>query len=259
MSDTVRDREEMAAEPPRKLSRRDLLKGVGIAGAAAVLPKSLVAEPTAPPAAAAPAAPPLVQIRPTLRTRKRVYENLTAEEARVLEVMLNHLIPADEDGPGAVEAGALNYIDRALGGALSQEREAYRIGLEALDRYCRYSRGAPFLDLSENDQISVMIDLEGGSATGSGAGFDGSSGAFFGMVKGHTWQGMFGDPYYGGNVDYAGWRLIRYPGVRTVVTPEVQRQLEAGTLPPSYQSAYENDFFEKATVLHRVEGGVHGD
>ena len=253
----------MADEQPRKLSRRELLKGAGMAGAAAVLPRSLVAEPapaSSAPAAAAEPGQQLVQLRPIRRYRRRVYENLTAEEARTLEVIMNHLIPTDEHGPGAVEAGALTYLDKALGGALAGEREAYRIGLEALDRYSRYSRGARFVDLSENDQLSVLIDLEGGSATGSGAGFDGSSGAFFGMLKGHTWQGMFGDPYYGGNIDYEGWKLIRYPGVRTVVTAEDQRRLEAGTLPPNYQSAYDYPLFEKATVqADSHHGGTHAD
>lgn len=252
----------MAEEQPRKLSRRDLLKGAGLAGAAAVLPQSLVGQPVFPEAAPPPppASAPLVHIRPASGARRRVYENLTAEEARTLEAIMHRLIPTDEDGPGAVDSGALNYLDRALGGALAKDREAYRIGLDALDRYARYSRGAAFVDLSPQDQDSVLIDLEGGSATGSGAGFDGSSGAFFGMIKGHTWQGMFGDPYYGGNVDYAGWALIRYPGVRTMVTAEDQRRLEAGTLPRNYESAYESDFFEKATVQVPTQGGrEYGD
>ena len=252
----------MAEDQPRNLSRRDLLKGVGLAGAAAVLPQSLVAEPVLaePSAAAAAPPPPLIHIRPAPGARRRVYENLTAEEARTIEAIMHRLIPTDENGPGAIDSGALNYLDRALGGALAKDREAYRIGLGALDRYARYSRGAPFVELSPTDQDSVLMDLEGGSATGSGAGFDGSSGAFFAMLKGHTWQGMFGDPYYGGNIDYAGWALIRYPGVRTMVTAEEQRRLEAGTLPRNYESAYENDFFEKATVQVPMQGGrEHGD
>lgn len=253
-----------ADEAPRSLSRRALLKGAGLAGVAAVLPGGVVAAPAAsapaPPAPpAAPSSPgiPLVHLRPN--PRRRVYENLTAEEARTLEAIMDRLIPTDEQGPGAVDAGAMNYLDRALGGALKPEREAYRVGLEALDRYAVYSRGARFVDLTPYDQDSVLIDLEGGSATGSGAGFDGSSGAFFGMLKGHTWQGMFGDPYYGGNVDFAGWHLIRYPGVRTVVTVEDQRRLEAGQLEANYRSAYENDFFHDAIVQRGPAGGAHGD
>lgn len=248
------------SDQPRKLTRRDLIKGAGLAGAAAVIPGGLAREAEATPNASPSPAQPLVSIRPPAGRRRRVYENLTAEEARTLEAMLDRLIPSDDLGPGAVEAGALDYIDRGLGGALAGDREEYRIGLQALDRYCTYSRGAPFVDLSPNDQDSVLMDLEGGSATGSGAGFTGSSAAFFGMIKGHTWQGMFGDPYYGGNIDYAGWQLIRYPGVRTRVTEEDQEALEADRLPPNYQSAYDYQVFEKATVQAPLRReGDYGD
>ena len=39
----------------------------------------------------------------------------------------------------------MRYIDRALAGALQDQREAYRVGLAALERYARQTRGAPFL------------------------------------------------------------------------------------------------------------------
>jgi gluconate 2-dehydrogenase gamma chain len=52
------------------------------------------------------------------------------------------------------------------------------------------------------------MDVESGSATG----FAGSSAAFFNMVRTHTLQGTFGDPYYGGNANFVGWDLIGYPG-----------------------------------------------
>lgn len=242
----------MTDDQKRKISRRDLLKGAGLASAAAVLPVGIGA------AEAAPTAPPMSAMATVPRPRR--FENLTAEEAELLEAIMNRLIPSDELGPGAVEAGALNYIDRALGGWLSDQREAYRTGLTAFDRYCRMSRGAPFLQLSAVDQDSALIDCEIGAATGSGAGFAGSSGAFFSMIKGHTWQGMFGDPYYGGNANFAGWALIRYPGVRTAVSAADQARLERGELPISGRSAYDNDMFERAIVRLETDGGAtHGD
>ena len=84
----------------------------------------------------------------------------------------------------------------------------------------------------------MLIDLQTGGATGAGVGFVGSSGAFFNMVKSHTWQGVFGDPQYGGNVNFAGWDLINYPGVRMRVSREEQRRLENDQLEPVRQSAY---------------------
>jgi gluconate 2-dehydrogenase gamma chain len=248
----------MAEDQPRKISRRDLLKTAGLASAAVVVPGVPVAlagtEAPAPATTAAPAQSPFATPLPRAR-----YENLTADEAETLEAIVARLIPNDEYGPGAKEAGAVNYIDRGLGGWLADSRDAYRDGLAAFDRYCRYSRGAPFTSLSPMDQDSVLIDVQSGAATGSGAGFSGSSTAFFNMVRTHTWQGTFGDPYYGGNQNFIGWSIIGYPGLRTVVTAEDQRRLDAGTLQPSNRSAYDTEAFEKAQVNAGPHGGhAHG-
>jgi gluconate 2-dehydrogenase gamma chain len=169
-------------------------------------------------------------------------ENLTAEESTVLDAVVARLIPSDDLGPGAREAGAVHYIDRALGGALASSRPAYTAGLAALDKYARSSRGDAFARLSPTDQDSVLIDVETGAATG----FTGSSAVFFNMVLNHTHQGTFGDPYYGGNANFVGWDLLGYPGVRTMVSAADQKQLEAGALKPNRKSAYDYDAFTKA-------------
>ena len=160
-------------------------------------------------------------------------------------------MPSDEHGPGATEAMAVRYIDRALAGALADQRDAYRVGLEALERYARQTRGAPFLQLTETNQISLLIDVESGTATGANVGFAGSSAQFFGLVRGHVMQGTFGDPHYGGNEGFVGWDLLGYPGVRTTVTPAEQKLLS----PPTRvrRSAYESPMFNKAIV--RREAG----
>jgi gluconate 2-dehydrogenase gamma chain len=223
----------------KKISRRELLRGAGMAGAASlfpgVLPGLAEVEGEVLPGDPAPPSSPSVPA-PSVRT---LPQNLTVEETEILDAMIGRLIPTDEYGPGAREAGALEYIDRELGGALSSSRDAYRTGLFALDRYAQHSRGARFVELSSTDQDSVLFDLQTGGATGSGAGFSGSSGTFFNLVKGHTWQATFGDPIYGGNRDFIGWDLIAYPGPRRAVSEEDQRRLESGTLDPVRRSAYE--------------------
>ena len=169
-------------------------------------------------------------------------ENLTSEQSAILDAVVARLIPSDDLGPGAKEAGAVHYIDRALGGALASSRPAYASGLAALDRYARSSRGDSFARLSPTDQDSVLIDVETGAATG----FTGSSAVFFNLVLNHTHQGTFGDPYYGGNANFVGWDLLGYPGVRTMVSAADQKQLEAGALKPNHKSAYDYDAFTKA-------------
>jgi gluconate 2-dehydrogenase gamma chain len=220
----------MAATP---FSRRDLLKLAGVAGAAA--------------AGAAPiAAAAVEQSRRRARPTREPLRTLTAHEADLLDRIAELLVPSDEHGPGATEAMAVRYIDRALAGALTGQREAYTVGLEALERYARQTRGAPFLQLSETRQISLLIDVETGTATGANVGFAGSSAQFFALVRGHVMQGTFGDPHYGGNEGFVGWDLLGYPGVRTVVTPAEQRLLS----PPTRlrRSAYESPMFNKAIV-----------
>jgi gluconate 2-dehydrogenase gamma chain len=234
------------ADEPRIISRRDILRGVGIAGAAAVTaPGTLL------PTADAAAAPAVQSARPA--AAREVFENLTATEADLLEAMVDRLIPSDALGPGAREARAAHYIDRALGGALAASRQAYLAGLSALDRYAVASRGKGFLELSATDKDSVLMDVEAGSVT-PGI-FTGSSAQFFGLVLTHTRQGTFGDPHYGGNANFVGWDLLGYPGVRTMVTAADQKALEAGQLKPNHKSAYEYDGFNKATA--RVESSAH--
>jgi gluconate 2-dehydrogenase gamma chain len=183
---------------------------------------------------------------------------LTPVEADLLDAIVARLIPSDANGPGAKEANAVRYIDRALAGALAASREAYRTGLAALDRYSRSTRGRPFLELSPTDQDSVLIDVETGSATGANTGFQGSSTQFFNLVRTHTWQGTFGDPYYGGNVNFVGWDLLGYPGVRTYVGPDEQR-LNV-TVKPNHKSAYDDGMFNKATARAGMPANQrHGD
>jgi gluconate 2-dehydrogenase gamma chain len=212
-------------------TRRDLLKLAGAAGAAAVTPgatASVDAQGRRP----APAREPL--------------RALTPHEADLLDRIAALLVPSDENGPGATEAMAVRYIDRALASALQEQREAYRVGLAALERYAAKTRGAPFLQLSETRQISLLIDVETGTATGADVGFAGSSAQFFALVRGHVMQGTFGDPHYGGNASFVGWDLIGYPGVRTYVAPAEQRLISPPTRVRT--SAYDNPMFNKAIV-----------
>jgi gluconate 2-dehydrogenase gamma chain len=243
----------MSDEKPRVITRREILKGAGVAAAAvsgAVAAPSTAAPSTIAPGTLAPSA---------VAQRATPLEALTAQEADLLDLITARLIPTDALGPGAREAQAVRYIDRALAGALASSRDAYRSGLAAFDRYCRMSRGKPFAELAPVDQDSVLIDVETGAATGAGAGFAGSSAQFFAMVLNHTRQGMFGDPYYGGNANFVGWDLLGYPGVRTQVTAADQQALERNQLKPNHRSAYDNEMFNKATASAAPEGSHHAD
>jgi gluconate 2-dehydrogenase gamma chain len=226
------------------ISRRDLLKRVAAAPVAGVLqPAAAIAvnRRGSAPMAADRAADESAGIAGTDQGKEPL-ESLTASEMELLDAIVARLIPADANGPGAKEARVARYIDRALGGALARSRSAYTSGLAALDRYARSSRGAPFAQLMAADQDAVLREVESGAA----AGFAGGSTPFFSMLLAHTHQGMFGDPYYGGNADFIGWGLLGYPGVRTMVSASDQQRLEANELKPNRKSAYDYETFTKA-------------
>lgn len=236
------------------ISRRELLKRVGFVGAAASVPVEMLA-----PVAAAPVAGALETLTPQAAAptpAPEALETLTAAESSTLEAIVARLIPTDDNGPGAAEARAGHYIDRALGGALASSRQAFRAGLAAVDRFARTSKGAPFQQLSSQYQDAVLSDMETDVATG----FTPDSSTFFNLVRAHTIQGTFCDPYYGGNANFLGWDLIGYPGVRLAVTADQQR-LDA-QMAPTHRSAYDDTMFSKKKPARASldAGGIrHGD
>src|SRR5580704_4024369 len=62
---------------------------------------------------------------------------LSPAELKTLEAFIDRLVPKDENGPGAVECGAANYIDRALAGALATEKATFLEGLTGVDTLAR--------------------------------------------------------------------------------------------------------------------------
>jgi gluconate 2-dehydrogenase gamma chain len=238
------------------ISRRDLLKRAALVSAAAAAPHDGARAFQASDADDATRSGDGLAVRAHGMAAREPLENLTATEADLLDAIVERLIPTDANGPGATEARAVHYIDRALGGALSSSRQTYTSGLAALDRYSRSSRGKPFTELSATDQDSVLTDVETGAATG----FPDRSSVFFALVLTHTHQGTFGDPYYGGNANFIGWDLIGYPGIRTMVTAAEQQSLEKKDLKPNHKSAYDYESFTKASARLGSHGELkHGD
>ena len=213
------------ASRPDGLSRRALLGRVGAAGAFVALTEVL------------PSGTGDADAQTRRAPAREPLETLTQAEADTLGAMTARLIPTDANGPGAAEARAASYIDRALGGALADFRDVYRSGLASVDAYARSSKGVAFARLAAADQDAVLGDLERNAAPG----FAGGSAPFFNLVLAHTVQGTFGDPFYGGNRNFAGWDLIGYPGVRLAVTAE-QQNLDAKSA-PTHMSAYDYTMF----------------
>ena len=152
-----------------------------------------------------------------------------AQDAATIAAFTERLMPGAPGKPGAHDAAVLNYIDLALSGAYAELQDFYRRGLAQLDAYCRATYNNPFVRLDTGRQDAVITALEQGKATG----FTWPAAqAFFETVRTHTIEGLFADPVYGGNKDFAGWRLVGFPGGQAVYTPADLQNTQAFTRAP---------------------------
>lgn len=177
----------------------------------------------------------------------------TADEAAFLDAAVSRLIPADELGPGAKEAGVTTFLDRQMAGDYGQAShwymqgpwkkgeatqgyqsrltpaEMYRTAIKAIDAHCMTNLGGKnFAALSAERQDKLLQDIESGDVE-----LDGVEGVgFFKMFMQNTIEGFFSDPVHGGNRDMVGWKLIGFPGARYDYRPYVSRHGEQIDLPP---------------------------
>jgi gluconate 2-dehydrogenase gamma chain len=157
------------------------------------------------------------------------------EEWAFLQAACGRLIPADQNGPGAVELGVPEFIDREMEGAFGHAanwyrqgpfasglpefgyqspltpRAVYRAGIAAVDAHCRHRFGnVSFAELPAATQDSVLTDLEKGALT-----FENVSGtSFFSFLLQNTKEGYLADPIHGGNRNMESWKMIGFPGAR---------------------------------------------
>lgn len=158
---------------------------------------------------------------------------LRPAEVHFLDAACARLIPADDLGPGAREAGVTRFIDRQLAGPWGaharnyrqgpwhdgtpeqgwQSRHSpaqmYRVAIEAIDAHCNAHHARPFAQLAPGVQDGVLQALERDAIDLPGV----RAGAFFALLWKNVQEGFFADPVHGGNVDKAGWRLVGFPGV----------------------------------------------
>jgi gluconate 2-dehydrogenase gamma chain len=133
----------------------------------------------------------------------RVFTNL---ERRTLEAIAERIFPKT-DSPGAVEIGAVDYIEIALAGDYAVLLPLYRGGLRALKRHAKGKCRGQFARLDGELQDDVLKDFESGAV----AGFK-KAAEFFETVKYHVFEGVFCEPHYGGNKNMDGWRVVGFPG-----------------------------------------------
>jgi gluconate 2-dehydrogenase gamma chain len=127
------------------------------------------------------------------------FEFFSPEQAAEVESVAAQIIPTD-DTPGAREAGAVYFIDRALT-TFDKERQAvYTQGLGDLQAKTRelFPNAAKFSGLTADQQVQVLKAIE--------------KTPFFAQIRTHTITGFLANPEYGGNRDEIGWKLISFDG-----------------------------------------------
>ena len=159
----------------------------------------------------------------------------TAAEWEFLQAAVDRLIPSNEDGPGAVEAGVPEFIDRQMedtyghGGYWYMQgpfapdapptlgyqlrftpRDLYRTAIAEVDGWCQKQHGKTFAALSPDERDGVLHQLEKGDVKLEQV----PAATFFAHLLTNTREGYFADPMYGGNKHMGGWKMIGFPGAR---------------------------------------------
>lgn len=154
------------------------------------------------------------------------------------------LIPADELGPGAREAGVPEFIDRQMNtpyatgsiwymqGSFNPDvpkemgyqlplvpKQIYNLGIADADEWCQGQYHQPFAGLTPEQQDAALSQFEAGSAAFKQL----PSSLFFSYLLQNTREGFFSDPIHGGNKGMVGWTLINFPGARADFMDWVER------------------------------------
>jgi len=213
--------------------RRRFLKSVGALGAASLPAGAASAQSHAHPA-------------PTQKNEKYMF--FTPAEVAFVDAAVARLIPADELGAGAKEAGVTYFIDQQLFGGFGTmakmyrqgphpegtpqqgyqspltPQEVYRTAISEINRVI----GKPFEKFTAGEQDDILKKLEEGKLA-----LESVPGRFFfNLLLDNTIEGFFSDPIYGGNRDKAGWKLVGFPGVAAVYTTLVEKHGEPYNVQP---------------------------
>jgi gluconate 2-dehydrogenase gamma chain len=174
---------------------------------------------------------------PVARQDSKAYSPtyFSKQEWAFINAAVDHLIPADDYGPGAIQAGVPEFIDRQMempyghgklwymqgpfhpesipemGYQINQSpREAYRHGIQDCDAWCQKTHGKVFVELDRPTQEQVLKDLQSGKPEFESV----PAKTFFDFLLSNTKEGFLADPIYGGNKGMVGWKLVGFPGAR---------------------------------------------
>lgn len=123
---------------------------------------------------------------------------LTPAQAEAVAALASRILPAVDGRPGAREAGAPYFIDRALATFNAAQRPLYSEGIADLNRRARMNaaNAVSFAALTPVQQDEVIREIE--------------TTPFFQAARLDVIVGTFALPSWGGNRDYMGWHLLGF-------------------------------------------------
>lgn len=148
-----------------------------------------------------------IMLMPSCLHQVSPYQFFTLEEAKCVIALCEQIIPRDQYGGGATEAGVINYIDRQLVAVFDYDQLIYQQGLEALQQSCIELYKKRFENLEEADQLQILKTLESKELPERYWG-DLDPLRFFRLVINHTMQGFYGAPRHGGNKNYMSYKMM---------------------------------------------------
>jgi hypothetical protein len=170
-----------------ELTRRTFLQGSGTFVGSTLL------------RAGVPAVAAVSQAACTARDEGAEFETITNAEAREIIAVAARILPTT-DTPGATEAGAVYFFDKALGSFFADNLEYGRMQLAGFQSGIAkaYAGAERFSDLDEADQDAYLKTQE--------------QSPFFQGARILTIFGVFSMSRYGGNRDNIGWKLVGMDG-----------------------------------------------
>jgi hypothetical protein len=177
----------------------------------------------------------------------RPWAILTDAEARWLAAACDVLIPEDEY-PSASQAGVVDFIDLQMstdygqGAGLYLEgpffegtpEQGWQIDKTPAELLLQgiadlNAEGTPIQDLDEAGRADFIERL---STREQPIGGGTKATDFFTLLQSLTNEGYFADPIYLGNYDYAGWRMVGFPGAHAYYLERVDNHGISAPPPP---------------------------
>ena len=195
----------MSDSPVGPVSRRDALRLLAISAAAPALiagcqtaEESTVAQHAARRAAG--------ELSPAIGTRPGFF---TEQEFETLQMLTDYILPADDSGPSAADAGVPEFIDHVMTDELlgdpTGRQTTMRGGLAWLNTQCIRAHGQPFTACTDAQRRAVLDRI---AYPEDAAPEDAPGVAFFSRVRDYTAMGYFSAPAGIESIGYIGNQAV---------------------------------------------------